>query len=253
MVHRRDPRGPARGLRSRARDDGDPALRLCDLGVDPELAGRDVQGDGASERLLPHVHPDELPREGEGARRGLLPGARRRHDRRRQGVGGAPRRPAHERDHHQPHVLAVGAVLPRPAAADQPVGQRGALGAADEALPAHPRVPLAGGPHGPRHGRGGGGGDPPHARGLPPLRARHGRGARGARPQDGAGRSSPAPSAPTRSRHCSRTARPCRAGRATTWARTSRRPSARSTWTGRTSCSTSGRPAGDSPRASSAR
>ena len=37
--------------------------------------------------------------------------------------------------------------LSRPAAADQPVGQRGALGAAHPPVPAHQRVPLAGGPH----------------------------------------------------------------------------------------------------------
>ena len=40
-----------------------------------------------------------------------------------------------------------GSELPRPAAAAQPVGQRRALGAAPAALPAHDRVPLAGGPH----------------------------------------------------------------------------------------------------------
>ncbi len=39
-------------------------------------------------------------------------------------------------------------------AADQPVGQRGPLGAAPAALPAHHRVPLAGGPHRARHLRG---------------------------------------------------------------------------------------------------
>ena len=41
-------------------------------------------------------------------------------------------------------------VVPRPAAAAQPVGERGALGAAPAAVPAHDRVPLAGGPHRPR-------------------------------------------------------------------------------------------------------
>ena len=44
--------------------------------------------------------------------------------------------------------------LPRPAAAAEPVGQRRALGAAAAHLPAHHRVPLAGGPHRPRHARG---------------------------------------------------------------------------------------------------
>ena len=41
--------------------------------------------------------------------------------------------------------------LPGPAAAAQPVGQRGALGAAPADLPAHQRVPLAGGAHRARH------------------------------------------------------------------------------------------------------
>ena len=41
--------------------------------------------------------------------------------------------------------------LPRPAAAAQPVGQRGALGAAAAHLPADQRVPLAGGAHRARH------------------------------------------------------------------------------------------------------
>ena len=59
-------------------------------------------------------------------------------------------------------LLQVGAEPPRPAAAHQPVGQRGALGAAAPAVPAHERVPLAGGPHGARH-RGG----------RPRLRAAH--------------------------------------------------------------------------------
>ena len=39
--------------------------------------------------------------------------------------------------------------------ADEPVGERRALGDAHAPLPAHDRVPLAGGPHGPRHARGG--------------------------------------------------------------------------------------------------
>ena len=54
--------------------------------------------------------------------------------------------------------------LPRPAAAHQPVGERGALGDAHAALPAHDRVPLAGGPHRPRDGRRGREGDAADAR-----------------------------------------------------------------------------------------
>ena len=45
----------------------------------------------------------------------------------------------------------VGPVPPGPSADHQPLGQRGALGAAAPAVPAHQRVPLAGGAHRPRH------------------------------------------------------------------------------------------------------
>lgn len=44
----------------------------------------------------------------------------------------------------RPALPAVGAELPRPAAAHQPVGQRAPLGDAHPPLCAHPRVPLAG-------------------------------------------------------------------------------------------------------------
>ena len=43
--------------------------------------------------------------------------------------------------------------LPRLAGADQPMGQRRPLGNADAPVPADRRVPLAGGPHRPRHRR----------------------------------------------------------------------------------------------------
>ena len=63
--------------------------------------------------------------------------------------------------------------LPRPAAAAQPVGQRGALGAAATALPAHHRVPLAGGPHRSRHRAEAARGRPAHP--LEVYAALHGR------------------------------------------------------------------------------
>ena len=47
------------------------------------------------------------------------------------------------------------------------VVQRDALGKEHAPLPSHQRVPLAGGPHHPRHRRGGAGGDHAHARHLP--------------------------------------------------------------------------------------
>ena len=58
-------------------------------------------------------------------------------------------------------------VLPRPAAAHEPVEQRGPLGAAHAAVPAHGRVPVAGGAHLPRHRGGGGRGGRDRPRGLP--------------------------------------------------------------------------------------
>ena len=50
--------------------------------------------------------------------------------------------------------------LPGSAHALQPMGERRAVGAAATAVPAHERVPVAGGPHRPRDGAGGGGGVP---------------------------------------------------------------------------------------------
>ena len=82
---------------------------------------------------------------------------------------GTVRGAAHQRDHHRRDVRQVGAVLPRPADPDQSVGQRGALGAAAAAVPAHRGVSLAGGAHGARYRRGGARGDPAHARGCTPI------------------------------------------------------------------------------------
>ena len=65
-------------------------------------------------------------------------------------AGRAADRAADLRDDHRRHLPALDQELSRPAAAHQPVGQRGALGDAHAAVPAHRRVPLAGGPHRPR-------------------------------------------------------------------------------------------------------
>ena len=53
-------------------------------------------------------------------------------------------------DDHRRRVQPLDQVVPRPAAEAEPVGQRDALGDAHASLPAHLRVPLAGGPHRPR-------------------------------------------------------------------------------------------------------
>ncbi len=162
---------------------GDPPQRLRHLGEHAEGPGRHVQGDGPRERLLPPLHPHVVPLQGGGARGGLRQGVRRGHappprrgprgrraPRPRERAGGAPRHPAHLRDRHVRHVLQVDQELPRPAAPPQPVGQRGAVGDAHAPLPAHHRVPLAGGPHGPRHPRGVVGRGHQDPRDLPPLR-----------------------------------------------------------------------------------
>ena len=105
------------------------------------------------------------------------------------------RRAAHQRDGHRRVHGQVDPELPRPAPAAEPVGQRGALGAAAPPVPAHQRVPLAGGPHRPRHLRR----RPGLRRAHPPrgLRGLHGRRAGhagGHRPQDAPRSASPAPS-----------------------------------------------------------
>ena len=132
------------------RHHGHPPVGVRDLGAHAGRARPPHQGGRRRERLLPALHPRVLPQARGGARRGLRARAGGRHPRRREGARGAAGRPAHQRDRDQPLLFQVGAEPPRPAAAHQPVGERGALGAAAAALPAHERVPLAGGPHGAR-------------------------------------------------------------------------------------------------------
>ena len=122
-------------------------------------ARRADQGHRPRQLLLPAVHPDELHRQGGRARRRLRQGDGGRHapspeERRRQAdarsrgqARGAADRAADLRDDHRRRVPALDPVLSRPAAAHQPVGQRRALGDAHAAVPAHRRVPLAGGPY----------------------------------------------------------------------------------------------------------
>ncbi len=74
------------------------------------------------------------------------------------------------RPHNLEHLQRVDPLLPRPADPCQPVGQRGEVGDAHEAVPAYRRIPVAGGSHGPRNSRRGDRGDTPHDRRLPRLR-----------------------------------------------------------------------------------
>ena len=147
-----------------------------------------IKATGARERVVPPVHPPELPAAGGRARRGLQPRAGGRHHRRRQGARGAGRGAAHQRDHLRRVHGEVGAELPRPAAAAEPVVQHRPLGAAAPPVAALHRVPLAGGPHRPRHRRGRGrlrAHDPP--RRVPRLHGRRAGHARLHRAQDGQG------------------------------------------------------------------
>ena len=207
------------------------ALRLRRVGEHAARHGPAHQGDRPRQRLLPAVRPEEPARAGEGARRGLLARVRVGDDRRRGRARGAARDPADLRGDHLLDLREVGAVLARPAGAHQPVGERRPLGEGDAALPAHDRVPLAGGPHPPRHRRGGAGRDAQDARRLPGLLrgdAGHA-GALSARRRRA--RSSRGRCGPTRSRRSWATAGRCRRGPATTSASTSPRPTASSSWT----------------------
>ena len=128
--------------------------------------------DRAPERVLPAVHPRELPHEGSGARRRLRAGAGGRDARRRQEARRAARRSSHVRDDHLLDVREVGAELPRSADADEPVGERRPLGDAHAPVPAHDGIPLAGGPHRARDRRGGRRGGAPDARRVSRLHGR---------------------------------------------------------------------------------
>ena len=71
LVQRADRAGRAGGLQPGARVHGHPAQRLRHLGADAARPGPDVQGHRPPERLLPALHPAELPEPRGGARRGL--------------------------------------------------------------------------------------------------------------------------------------------------------------------------------------
>ena len=149
---------------------GAAALRVRHLGAHPAPARRPHQGDRAPERVPPPVHPREPAPEGGRPHRGLRPAGRLGDPRGQPGARGASRDPADERSDHRLDVREVDRVVPGPAGAHQPVGEHRALGDGDPALPAHRRVPVAGGAHRARDRRGGAGGSPAHARGLPRLR-----------------------------------------------------------------------------------
>ena len=89
-----------------------------------------IKAAGAQNAYFPLFIPESYLQPRGRARRGLLAGARGGHPRRRQAAGRAGRGAPHQRDGHRRVHGQVDRLLPRPAAAAQPVGQRGALGAA---------------------------------------------------------------------------------------------------------------------------
>ena len=143
-------------LHARARLHGHSAVRLRDLGVDARRARSPHQADRPRERLLPAVRAAQPAREGSRARRGLQSAGRVGHPRRWRGAERVAGHPADQRGDHRREGQGLGPVISRPAAALQPVEQRRPLGAAHAPLPAHRRVPVAGGAHLSRHRAGGG-------------------------------------------------------------------------------------------------
>ena len=138
LVPGRRREGRAGRQRPGPRHDGDPAVRLrrsgsaCRPSSTPG-SRRPARRTPTSRCSSPRVYLQPRGR----ARRGLQPRTRGGDARRRQGARGAGRRPADERDRDRRVHGQVGAELPGPAAAAQPVGERRALGAAPPGLPAH--------------------------------------------------------------------------------------------------------------------
>ena len=173
---------------------------------------RPLQGDRPPERLFPAADPALVPGKGGRARRGFRhrvrgghpspagdgqgPGHRQDEDGPHRRIGRAVRDPPHLRNDHRRRLRAVDPVLPRPAPADQPVGERDALGNAPAVVPAHRRVPVAGRPHRPRdarRGAGRGAHDPPTLRRIPARFTSPSRWFPAKRPKTSA---SPAPTSP---------------------------------------------------------
>ena len=113
-----------------------------------------IKAAGAENAYFPLFIPESYLKREAAARRGLLAGAGGRHPRWRQAARRAGRGAPDQRDGHRRVHGQVDRLVPGPAAAAQPVGERGPVGAAPADLPAYQRVPLAGGAHRARHPRG---------------------------------------------------------------------------------------------------
>ena len=200
------------GNEPRARLHGDQAVGLGRLGAHSGRARLPHQGNRPRQLLLPAVHSDELHRQGGRARRGLRQGDGGRHasppeERQRQAcrrsrrqARGAADRAADVGNDHRRCVPALDQELSRPAAADQPVGQRRALGDAHAPVPAHDGIPLAGGAHRARRPRRCHGRDAEDARGLSRVRRERAGDARRSPARSPPTSVSPAPTIPIRSK-----------------------------------------------------
>ena len=132
--------------------DGHPPLRLQHLGADPGRARQRIKATGAEQRLLPAVHPRESTStvrpstsRASAPSSPWSPTPAARSSRSRSSSG-----PTSETSSASYMAKWIHS-LPRPAHAAQPVGQCRAVGDAAAAVPADHRVPVAGGPHRPRH------------------------------------------------------------------------------------------------------
>ena len=169
MVQRRHPSRRAGGLFAGARQHGVSSRRLRHLGAAARRARPAHQEDRRAQRVLSAPHPAKLPAKGGEARRGLRARGRGRHPRRRQAARGAADRAADQRDHHQSYVRAVDPFASRFADDGESMVQRGAMGDAHAAVPAHARIPVAGRAYGARDAGGGRARDPHDAGGLPTI------------------------------------------------------------------------------------
>ncbi|XP_034131369.1 bifunctional glutamate/proline--tRNA ligase isoform X2 [Drosophila guanche] len=131
-------------------------LVLCHLEVHQAVVRCRDHSHGRQGVLLPHLRVQGGAREGEDAHRGLCPRSGMGHEIGRLRAGRTHCRASHIRDCDVSRLCQVDTVLQRSAHPPQSVEQCCALGVqASATILAHPRVPLAGGPHGLRRQGGG--------------------------------------------------------------------------------------------------
>ena len=145
MVHRRGVKDENGGLRTRKGDDGDPPVRVCDLGKHSARDGQALQGAGRGERVFPAADSHELFHEGSRACGGLCARSCRSNGGRRRNACGAACHPPHFRNDYRKHVFEMDSVLPRSADENQSVVQRNAVGENHAAVFKNERIFVAGG------------------------------------------------------------------------------------------------------------